>query len=567
MRVSYYEMYEAGYGKWSLVARYVPKDEAQARQVAEKNWTERRIPTILTQELIDEDGGEMDITAAYRSPRIPRDIKPPDTDSNVAGSFVTVAINGIIIGAIGGVIGVIVLADVPGRFFLAFLIFLLVTAAAMMVLFRMMVPAELMMWRTKTADAKRKTIAVLMEPSDDLEEATPTPVAPPPGRQRKMRKGAFSHSVADDPPPAPLMTGDGEPDILGESQDGDMAMRPAPESPDDMFGPLDPTLELQDLIANQVGRLNTFAAEAVNALGPGGPALQSFDRYGFNLYLAGAAQELAWREALTEQTLRNILTTVITDFGTTADSAEAFCARLLTAMDRPRFKAVMDAGREAMAASLDGQPPPDGVRIDQVLGAWSNPHGGNGAGLQQRYAVLLTDLVGSTDATRKLGNTGAQRLLRAHNAIVRSALKEHKGTEIKHTGDGILAIFTSPVDAALAGVAIQQDSAAYIRDNPDLPLAIRLGVEYGDGAKDETGEYFGPAFTAIEAICDAGGNGDVVLSPTAKEKSEGAVVRCEPLTPSPTAKCFVPGLFKVTWQPKPVYNVPPLEYRQIGTQQ
>lgn len=545
MRVAHYEIYEARFGQWALKGRHQPKEEALARARAEKNWTDGRIPTILLQENVPEDGEDVDVSVIYRSPEIRTAFKPPDSGGSMAGSFMTVAINGVIIGAIGAVMAAVALAGSPARFFLSFLVFLMLTAGAMMVLFRVMVPVELMMWRNKPADAKRKAIEALSV-IDESEAPRPPPPSNP-NRIRKQRKGAFSHPR-------------GEAIVEGESRSGHFG--------DNTGGAAHgQSSQLQELIAQQVLILQSFANDAVARLGAQTTNLQSFDRYGFNLYIAGGAQELARREKLTEHTMTSILTNVLTGQNTSLETAKAFAERLPTAGNRTRFRAVLDAGRAAMVATLDDKPIPPDCAIEKVLSNWSNPHGNAGAGpnAARRLAVLLTDLVGSTDATRKLGNSGAQRLLRAHNAIVRDAVKQHRGQEVKHTGDGILCIFNSAADAASAGMAIQQDAFAYVRDNPDLPLAIRIGIEYAEGMKDETGEYFGPAFTSIEGICDAGGNGDVAVSPAVKDQSQGAVLQYAELTPSPTAKSFVPGLFKLLWQPKTVYNAPPLEYRQIGT--
>ena len=50
--------------------------------------------------------------------------------------------------------------------------------------------------------------------------------------------------------------------------------------------------------------------------------------------------------------------------------------------------------------------------------------------------ILFTDLEASTPLTQRLGDEGAQELLRGHNTTVRAALDEHGGREVKHTGDG-----------------------------------------------------------------------------------------------------------------------------------
>ena len=52
---------------------------------------------------------------------------------------------------------------------------------------------------------------------------------------------------------------------------------------------------------------------------------------------------------------------------------------------------------------------------------------------------------GSTTLTQRLGDAAAQELLRTHNTIIRDALKAHGGSEIKHTGDGVMASFPSAI--------------------------------------------------------------------------------------------------------------------------
>jgi class 3 adenylate cyclase len=70
--------------------------------------------------------------------------------------------------------------------------------------------------------------------------------------------------------------------------------------------------------------------------------------------------------------------------------------------------------------------------------------------------VLFTDITGSTALTQHLGDARAQELLRTHNTIVRDALKAYGGSEIKHTGDGIMASFPFASRALECAVAIQR---------------------------------------------------------------------------------------------------------------
>jgi class 3 adenylate cyclase len=56
-------------------------------------------------------------------------------------------------------------------------------------------------------------------------------------------------------------------------------------------------------------------------------------------------------------------------------------------------------------------------------------------------AILFTDMVDSTRLTQQLGDREAMQLVRQHDSIVRSGLAQFGGSEVKHTGDGIMAAF------------------------------------------------------------------------------------------------------------------------------
>jgi hypothetical protein len=61
-------------------------------------------------------------------------------------------------------------------------------------------------------------------------------------------------------------------------------------------------------------------------------------------------------------------------------------------------------------------------------------------------AIMFTDLKGSTLMTTTFGDTKALHLLHIHNALTRNALRDYRGREVKHTGDGVMASFASVSD-------------------------------------------------------------------------------------------------------------------------
>jgi len=102
--------------------------------------------------------------------------------------------------------------------------------------------------------------------------------------------------------------------------------------------------------------------------------------------------------------------------------------------------------------------------------------------------ILFTDIVSSTEMTQRLGDAKAQELLRAHNAIVRDALAARGGTEIKHTGDGIMASFPTASGALECALAIQRGVAT----RGDASLAVHVGVNAGEPVAEES-DLFGTA--------------------------------------------------------------------------
>ena len=62
-------------------------------------------------------------------------------------------------------------------------------------------------------------------------------------------------------------------------------------------------------------------------------------------------------------------------------------------------------------------------------------------------AVLFTDVVGSTELARELGDQRWARLLEAQRRVVREELRANRGREIDTAGDGFFAIFEGPADA------------------------------------------------------------------------------------------------------------------------
>ncbi len=136
------------------------------------------------------------------------------------------------------------------------------------------------------------------------------------------------------------------------------------------------------------------------------------------------------------------------------------------------------------------------------------------------YTILFTDMESSTALTQSLGDAKAQELVRAHNTIVREALSAHAGTEIKHTGDGIMASFAGASSALGCAVAIQRAVAARAAEQPDIPLGLRVGVNAGEPVVEEQ-DLFGASVQLAKRICDHAEPGQILASNVVRELAMG----------------------------------------------
>jgi len=134
--------------------------------------------------------------------------------------------------------------------------------------------------------------------------------------------------------------------------------------------------------------------------------------------------------------------------------------------------------------------------------------------------ILFTDMSGSTALTHRLGDARAQELLRSHDAIIRDALRQHGGTEIKHTGDGIMASFGSASGAIECAIAVQKAIAARNADKSDAPIQVRIGLNAGEPVA-EGQDLFGSAVQAASRITGHARPGQILVADVVRQLAAG----------------------------------------------
>ena len=113
---------------------------------------------------------------------------------------------------------------------------------------------------------------------------------------------------------------------------------------------------------------------------------------------------------------------------------------------------------------------------------------------------LFTDIEGSTRRWESDADAMRAALL-AHDEVLRTAIEAHDGFLFSHTGDGVVAAFTSPRSAVDAAIAAQRA----------LELPVRMGIATGE-AELRDGDYFGTVLNRAARVMAAGHGGQILVA-------------------------------------------------------
>jgi class 3 adenylate cyclase len=130
---------------------------------------------------------------------------------------------------------------------------------------------------------------------------------------------------------------------------------------------------------------------------------------------------------------------------------------------------------------------------------------------------LFTDIEAST---RRWEETpGEMRVaLARHDTVLREAIENCRGWLVKHTGDGVVAAFTSARSAVNAAIVAQRR----------LELPVRMGICTGE-VEARDGDYFGTAANRAARTMAAAHGGQVLIAAATivREESPSSVSVCQ----------------------------------------
>ena len=138
----------------------------------------------------------------------------------------------------------------------------------------------------------------------------------------------------------------------------------------------------------------------------------------------------------------------------------------------------------------------------------------------QPVTIMFTDLEGSTAIHQTLGDVRAREILRRHDDMVRLAVNGRGGRVVKHTGDGLMACFSSSVAAVEAAVDIQRALTDGVDPQLESPLRVRIGMNAGEPVVEER-DVFGIAVQVAARIVSVAAPGQILVSETVRDLASG----------------------------------------------
>ena len=138
-------------------------------------------------------------------------------------------------------------------------------------------------------------------------------------------------------------------------------------------------------------------------------------------------------------------------------------------------------------------------------------------------AILAADVAGYSRLTG-IDEEGTHVQLKEHlRVLVDPKISEHRGHVVKNTGDGMLAEFSSVVDAMRCAVEVQRGMSERNTGVPqEKRIEFRIGINVGDVIID-SGDIFGDGVNVaarLEGFAEPGG---ICVSGRVKEYAQGQV--------------------------------------------
>jgi class 3 adenylate cyclase len=193
---------------------------------------------------------------------------------------------------------------------------------------------------------------------------------------------------------------------------------------------------------------------------------------------------------------RGLLMRALADCGRRVDALRAF-------QDYRRFL-IDEVGTEP-SAELDA--------LDRAIARQGEPTASMPTATEQStndVTVLFTDFVDSTGWTSGLSPGLVDEFRRHHVSILRQAVAEAGGSEVKRTGDGFMVVFDTAAAALSCAVAMQQGVEHDNRAQRHA-VGLRVGLSGGKITAEDSDHFRDPVVEATE-LCMASRGGQILAA-------------------------------------------------------
>ena len=150
--------------------------------------------------------------------------------------------------------------------------------------------------------------------------------------------------------------------------------------------------------------------------------------------------------------------------------------------------------------------------------------------------------------TQRLGDDAAHRLVQGHNAIIRGALREHRGNEVKTIGDAFMVAFVSPRRAVECAIAIQRALHEHVQTEPGGAIRVRAGLSVGEPVEEKQ-DFFGAAVQLAARACAHAQPGQILASSVVRDLCIGKLFAFKDAGAVPLKGFEEPvQLYEIGWQ-------------------
>ena len=150
----------------------------------------------------------------------------------------------------------------------------------------------------------------------------------------------------------------------------------------------------------------------------------------------------------------------------------------------------------------------DLAQVDALLGEEAGPSDPGTRRMTRTF--MFTDIVTSTDLVGLIGDDAWGELLQWHDRELRSSFANHRGEEVKHTGDGFFAAFERAIDGLECGVDIQRRLSRHRHEHGFAPV-VRIGLHTAEASR-QRGDYQGRGVHVAARIGAAAASEELLVS-------------------------------------------------------